>query len=130
MQKLIALLFITTISITLSAQEEQQEKPKTPVEMAMEQSDKLQELLKLNNKQLFLVDSVLQSNLAGVSDEYEKLRKGGRLSNEAYFNVRDSWQIKTEEAFKKILTEEQFKKYMISIGRMDKKGQPRKFPKY
>ena len=55
MQQLIDLLIITTVSITLSAQEEQQEKPKTPVEMAMEQADKLQELLKLNNKQLFLV---------------------------------------------------------------------------
>ena len=122
-----ALLFL---SAAISAQEQQQEKPKTPVEIAQEQSDKLQIELKLNNKQLFQVDSVLQANLTGVNDEFEKMKKGGRLTNEAYIQVRDDWQLKTEDAFKKILTEEQFKKYMIYIGKMDKKGRMKKIPKY
>jgi hypothetical protein len=114
----------------MSAQDQQQEKQKTPVEIASEQADKLQEQLKLNNKQLFQVDSVLQNNITGVTADFEKLKKGGRMSSEAYIQVRDSWQLKTEEAFKKILTEEQFKKYMIFIGKMDNKGRMKKQPRY
>lgn len=129
--KALLTFFVIILSFTaLSAQQEQQEKPKSPVEIAEAQADKLQLELKLNNKQLFQVDSVLQSNLTGVSAEFEKLKRGGVSSNDAYINVRDSWQLKTEEAFKMILTEEQYKKYLVFIGKMDSKGRMRKLPRY
>ncbi len=129
--KFLSFLFIVTLtSLTLSAQQEQQEKPKSPVEVAAAQADKLLTELKLNGKQLFQVDSVLQSNLTGVSNEFERMKKGGISTNEAYMNVRDSWQLKTEEAFKLILTEEQFIKYMKYIGKMDSKGRMKKLPRY
>lgn len=130
MKFLLSVSIFTLSFITLTAQQEQQEKPKSPAEIAETQADKLQTELKLNGKQLFQVDSVLQSNLTGVSAEFEKLKKGGITSNDAYINVRDSWQLKTEEAFKKILTEEQFKKYMIFIGKMDSKGRMKKLPRF
>lgn len=130
MKFLLTAFIITLTTITLSAQQEQQEKPKSPVEIAEAQADKLQTELKLNNKQLFQIDSVLQSNLTGVSAEFEKLKKGGVSTNDAYINVRDSWQLKTEEAFKKILTDEQYTKYLKYIGKMDSKGRMRKLPRY
>ena len=98
--------------------------------MAADEADKLYVDLKLSNRQLFLIDSVLQANYTGITNDFEKLKSAGRQTNTAFIQVREAWLQKTEDAFKLILNEEQFKKYLIKIGKMDSKGRPRKQPKY
>lgn len=109
---------ITLLMITISAfaQNQEQEPQKTPVEMAAIQADKFQKDFGLNDSQTFRVDSVLQANLQGVYDEFEKMKKGGVQSSENYRAVQDKWFKKTEDAFRLIFNAEQFLKYQKMTG--------------
>ncbi|MEN6618441.1 MAG: hypothetical protein ABFC28_02935 [Rikenellaceae bacterium] len=107
-------LLITTISSF--AQDQQQEKQKTPVEIAAEQTDRFQKDLGLNDAQAFLVDSVLQTNLTGVYTDFERMKAGGVQSSESYRAVQEMWMKKTEDAFRKILTPDQFLRYEKMTG--------------
>jgi len=71
-----ALLIITSSAF---AQNQQEEKQKTPVELAAIQADKFQLDFGLTDGQTFQVDSVLQVNLTGVYGEFEKMKAGGAI---------------------------------------------------
>jgi len=107
-------LLLTTISAF--AQNQQQEKEKTPIELAAIQADKFQKDFGLNDSQTFMVDSVLQTNLTGVYEAFGKMRAGGVQSPQNYRAVQEMWMKKTEDAFHKILTPEQFLRYEKITG--------------
>lgn len=111
----ISLLIITILLSSTSSfaqyQNQQEEKPKTPVEIAAMQADKYQKDLGLNDGQTFLVDSVLQANIGGVYADFERMKKGGVQTQESYRAVQELWMNKTDAAFKKIFTPEQYLKY-------------------
>lgn len=104
------LLFLLLSSQLVAQQQEQP--PKSPAEMASIQADDMQKQLKLNDAQVFYVDSILQHNYTAVSAEFEKMKKAGIQSPENYMKVQKMWNEKTEDAFKKVLTEEQFIYYL------------------
>jgi len=89
---------------------------KSPVEIAAEQADRLQIDLKLNDYQTFLADSILQANIAGVTEEFERMRVGGMQNPDSYREVQNKWRIKTEDAFEKFMTFEQFDRYLRISG--------------
>jgi hypothetical protein len=123
--KILITLLSLSLYLTAYSQEQNQEK-KNPIELAAEQADKLEIDLKLNHKQHFLVDSVLQKNIAGVMAEFEQMQKGGMQNPESYREVQQKWFKKTEEAFKKFLTPEQFEKYLRLSGVPSKERKKRK----
>ena len=89
---------------------------KSPVEIAAEQADRLQIDLKLNDYQTFLADSILQANIAGVTEEFERMKAGGMQNPDSYREVQNKWRIKTEDAFEKFMTFEQFDRYLRISG--------------
>ncbi|MCK9628250.1 MAG: hypothetical protein M0R37_06635 [Bacteroidales bacterium] len=104
-------LFFLLLSAKLIAQ--QQEQPqKSPAEMAAIQADDMQKQFKLSDTQVFYVDSILQHNYTAIAAEFEKMKKAGIQSPDSYMNVQKAWNQKTEDAFKKVLTEEQFINYL------------------
>lgn len=94
-----------------------QEPEKTPEQLASEQADRLQKDLDLADHQVFYIDSVLQYNFTGLTKEMEDMRKAGMQSRDSYMNVQKKWGMKTEEAFEKILDNNQFVKYLKLSGR-------------
>ncbi|MPM34572.1 hypothetical protein SDC9_81158 [bioreactor metagenome] len=100
--------------------QQQQQPQKTPVEIAAEQADRLQRDLKLDNYQVFVVDSTLQTNLAGVMNEFEQMKKGGMQNPESYREVQKLWQKKTDDTFERIMTLEQFDRYLRISGMSNK----------
>ncbi|MFA6335284.1 MAG: hypothetical protein WCX48_06980 [Bacteroidales bacterium] len=114
--RLFAAITLLTTTINAFAQDQQQEKQKSPVEMAAEQADKLQKDFKLNDAQVFLIDSVLQTNFTGVYEEFENMKQGGVQSSQSYQAVQEKWMHKTENAFQKILTPDQFLRYQKMTG--------------
>lgn len=108
-----SLLLITTSAF---AQNQQEEKQKTPVEMAAIQADKFQLDYGLTDAQTFLIDSVLQTNFTGLYQAFDKMKAGGVQSQESYRAVQEMWMKKTEDAFKKIFTPEQYLKYEKMTG--------------
>lgn len=89
---------------------------KSPIEIAAEQADRLQIDLKLNDYQTFLADSILQANIAGVTEEFERMRVGGMQNPDSYREVQNKWRTKTEDAFEKFMTFEQFDRYLRISG--------------
>ena len=122
--RLLLFILFSLSFVSLSAQNEP--KQKTPIEIAAEQADKLEKDLELNYRQVYLIDSVLQTNLTGAFNDFENMKAAGRQYNAGYQSVKEMWQKKTEIAFKSILSEEQYKKYLIIIGKLDRKGRTKK----
>jgi len=113
-----ALLITTTCAF---AQNQQEEKQKTPVEMAAMQADKFQTDFGLTDGQTFQIDSVLQVNLTGLYGEFDKMKAGGVQSSENYRAVQEKWMRKTEDAFRKIMTPDQFLRYEKITGQYAKR---------
>lgn len=123
MNKLSPLIFTTAIflSLLLSISVKGQEPPqKSPSQIASEQADRYHKDLKLNDYQLFIIDSVLQTNLNGVTNEFERMKKGGMQNPESYREVQKRWQAKTDDAFERVLTLEQFDRYLKLSGMPNK----------
>ncbi len=108
-------ILLFAVSAGVNAQNQDQ-KQKTPIEIASEQADRLQIDLKLNDYQLFKTDSILQTNLTGVTNQFEQMRKGGLQNPESYREVQKIWQVKTSDAFEILFTLEQFDKYLKMTG--------------
>ncbi len=114
--RLLTILSFSLTGICASAQNQQEEKQKTPVEMAAIQADKFQLDYGLTDAQTFLIDSVLQTNFTGLYDAFDKMKAGGVQSQESYRATQEIWMKKTEEAFKKIFTPEQYLRYEKMTG--------------
>lgn len=114
---LLALPLITLTLCFANIETYGQEPEKSPEQMASEQADRLQRDLKLADHQLFFVDSVLQYNFVGMRREMEEMRKAGLQTRESYVASQKRWGQKTEEAFEKILDNDQFIKYLKISGR-------------
>ena len=113
--KILFIAILVALTTSLRAQTQQQE-PKTPEEMAIEQALKLQRDLKLSDYQLFYVDSILQTNFVGQQQEFEKMKASGLQSQKSYEDVFNKWKTKTEDAFEKILDKTQFEKFLKLSG--------------
>lgn len=108
---------------------QQQPEQKSPEEMAIDEANKLERELSLNGAQLFYVDSILRHNFMGLSDDMAALRARGSQDVTSYSTTRDKWINKTMEAFKGILDEQQYIKYLKYLGKGSeyKKGKDGKY---
>ena len=107
----------------------QQQEEKTPEEIAIEQANKLEVDLKLNSTQVFYVDSVLRHNYAELQAEIDNARARGSQDQNTYKTINDKWMFRTFDAFKVILDEQQYIRYlkMMGHGKEYKKGKDGKF---
>lgn len=78
------------------------------------QLDNLTKTFKLDEVQIFFVDSILQYNFHAMNDEFEQTRRSGASNSETYQIISDKWMSATDDAFERFFTEEQWKKYMKS----------------
>lgn len=106
----------------------QQQQPLTPeqkekqlYEAIQKQVDDYAENLNLEDWQIFYADSILTHNLVELSKEYEIQSKNKVSDSSIYMLIQDTWMEKTYQAFKKILNEEQWQKYLkTGAGRAKK----------
>lgn len=87
------------------------EKEKTPEEIAWEEAEKLEDELALEPHQTFYVDSVLQHDLRGMYEDLKTLKMSGTSEYNAFNKVKELWSARIDSAFRKILDDEQWKKY-------------------
>lgn len=92
-------------------------KEKTPEEVAAMEVEMLERELELNAEQAFYVDSILQHNYRGLKTEFENMQKSGMQDGRNYEKVREKWINKNLEAFKKVLTEQQYIMYLKRLGK-------------
>ena len=103
----IVMLLCATV---LSAQE--REKPLETWERAEAEADRLQESLKLEDWQVFYVDSTLKHDYAALMAEAEKLQASKVSNSSMYIAVQDKWMETIEASYKRIFTDEQWAAYL------------------
>lgn len=128
-------LFFIAAAVLLSAVSavpafaQQQEKEKTPEEVAAAEVKAMVKELQLSDAQEFYCDSILTHNYISMKSDFENLQKSGMQEASTYQFLKDRWQKKTLEALKKVLDEQQYIKYLrrIGKGREYKKGKDGKY---
>lgn len=110
MKKIIltAALLLSTLPAALAQNNEQKDIPT----MAAEAADYLAKMIDLEDYQIFQIDSTFQYNFAHMTEEFNAVRKSGASNSELYQKVTDRWYAACDSTFKKIFTEEQWKKYL------------------
>ena len=103
---------------TLSPEEEEQKF----FEFIQNSVERYERLLKLEDWQVFYVDSILTHNNTAIKDECKALQDR-KVSN---YDVQDKWNEATYQAFRKILNDEQWKKYLKSGAKKEKKARDKK----
>ena len=87
----------------------------------LKQVESLTNVYKLDDVQVFFVDSILTYNYNAMMDEMQEARKIGASNSDTFQGISDKWMDATDKAFEKIFTEEQWAKYMKSTYGKEKK---------
>lgn len=98
----------------IKAQDNSKEKVPTTEEMATAEAERLGNLLKLEDWQLFYVDSILQHDYAALKKEMEELKKYKVENYNLYIFIQDKWMDKIDNGYKKFFTPEQWAAYLKS----------------
>lgn len=94
---------------------------------AAKEAERLGELLNLEYWQIFYADSILRHDYGCLNEEVLEMRENRMSRNESYQIVQDKWTEKADNALKKILTPEQWKKYLKDgAGRRIREREKRK----
>lgn len=125
----VCILAIAALFFTNPLAAQQQEEQKTPEEMAILEAEKLETELNLTGTQLFYVDSILRANFNSLSEDMEALRGRGSQDLDSYTTTREKWIQKTIDAFKLVLDEQQYIRYLkyLGKGKEYKKGKDGKY---
>lgn len=102
------------VSLLLSAMPEAlaQNEQKDLSTMAAEAADNLARMLKLEDWQIYQVDSTYQYNFAHLTEEYNNVHRSGASNSDLYRKVTDRWYEACDTTFHKIFNEEQWQKYL------------------
>lgn len=96
------------------AQAQSQKEPPTAEESAAMESERLEKALKLEDWQVFYVDSTLRHDFVGMEAEIKEMQTAKVGNYGLYLRIQDKWFIQIEESFKKFFTEAQWKKFIKS----------------
>lgn len=111
----VAIMLAGILSLSLiddvSAQEPQQPDMN---KIAEEEADRLQNLLELEDWQVFYVDSTLKASYAKLQMEYDRLHKAKVSNIVLYQEAHDKCSESIDASYKSIFTEEQWAAYLKS----------------
>lgn len=116
--KLMLTLAVLASTTVLRAQNGEGER--TPEEIATEEANRLERLLKLEPHQTFFIDSILQHDMRALHDDIEVLKASGTQEYTAYKQIQDKWTNQIDSAYKKVLTEYQYMIYRRNAGKLNK----------
>ena len=110
------LLAILSLSFTLTGFAQEQLTPEQEEKKMREGIELLvlryEESLDLEVWQTFYVDSILVHNYNAMAEETKALAMNRVENGDLYTMISDKWEDETYNAFRKILTDEQWKKYL------------------
>ena len=116
-------------SLSLAAQSMTDEEKKAEKEFheSLEREiDRLTNVLKLEDWQVFYVDSILNHDYKAMQDELKDLQSKKVSNTDMYYDIQYKWQDSIYEAFQKIFDEDQWAKYLKTGAARDKKTRDKK----
>ena len=114
MKRTLLAIVLLLAALPLAAQNPDQEKPKTIPDIAAERADELQKYLKLEDYQVFQIDSTMQHDMQAMQDEVARMQKAGVSNPDFYEAVMDRWYNSTDSTFQCVFTPEQWTRYLKS----------------
>lgn len=113
MRKIACLIFLSSLFIGVGAfAQDQDQKTPTPEETAAKEADRLGTLLKLEDWQIFYVDSTLQHDYTAYQEDIKKLQSSKVDNYDIYTMTWDRWMDQIENTYRKIFTEAQWNAYL------------------
>ena len=83
-------------------------------------------LLKLEDWQVFYLDSIMTHDYEAMTQEINVLRDAKMSNQDAYIMVQDKWSEKMYQAFRGIFNDEQWTKYLKSGAGREKKARDKR----
>lgn len=131
----IVFAFLATVGASLYAQEEE-EGPLTPEQQEQKMQEyiddlvsRLESTLKLEDWQVYYVDSILNNDYKAMQKELTDMQKA-KISNTAlYSQASDKWSEQIYNSMHKVLNEDQWKKYLKSGAAREKKARDKRMEK-
>ncbi len=109
---IIAGLLTVSCPFTLAAQETAPQKEVNVEELAIKEAERLADLLKLEDWQVFYADSILRHDYGCLHEEVKTLQRQQISRSEVYQLIQDKWMEQADNALEKVFTPEQWKKYL------------------
>ena len=113
-----------------------QEQPLTPeqrekqlYENIQKQVDDMADRLDLEDWQVFYADPILTANFGELAREYEQLGRNRVSDPDIYVRIQDGCMEKNYNAFRRILSDEQWAKYLKSGAAREKKARDKRAAK-
>jgi hypothetical protein len=124
----LSLLFFPLVQYTASAQQQDIEKEnEKKLETYIEtETERLTDLLHLEDWQVFYVDSTLNNDYHAMQGELKKLSDAKVTNYDLYRSVQDKWMEKIYNSYHKFLNDAQWKKYLKSGAAREKKVRDRR----
>ncbi|MBO4610513.1 MAG: hypothetical protein J5668_00245 [Bacteroidales bacterium] len=126
--RILVLSLLALIPVAVRAQEQ-----KSPEQMEKEmyaaiekEVEKYTNLLDLDMAQEFYVDSILTHDYFAMREEMMQKSNARVSSNDVYVSIQDKWAEKIYVAFRKVLTDEQWEKYLKNGAAKDKKARDKR----
>ncbi len=107
-----AFLILASLCFGLAAYAQQEPKEPDYYELAEKETERLQRAVKLEDWQLFYVDSTLVTDYMGLAEEIGKLQANKVSNTTMYQMVQDKWMEKIDASYKKFFSEEQWAAYL------------------
>jgi len=134
MRRIIRSIVLCTVlfagfSLSLSAQEMTADEKKAEKDFhdsVEREIDRLASLLKLEDWQVFYVDSILNHDYKAMQAELKVLQDQKVSNTDMYYDIQYKWQDKIYEAYEKLFDESQWAKYLKSGAARDKKARDKK----
>lgn len=122
-------LFLLSICCFAQQTPQEKEREKQVREMIEKEVTRYEDLLKLEDWQVFYADSVLNHNFTAMQSELKSMNESGVGNSDLYTLVVDKWQEKTYVAFRKFLDDSQWAKYLKSGASKSKKERDKRAEK-
>lgn len=126
---LTVLLALAAFSAAAQEQLTPEQREKQLYENIQKQVDDLTESLKLEDWQVFYLDSILVNNFTAMSAEFEEMSKNRVSSQDLYVFIQDKWMEETYNAVHKILDDNQWQKYLKQGAAKAKKARDKRAEK-
>ncbi|MCQ2177801.1 MAG: hypothetical protein MJY42_02820 [Bacteroidales bacterium] len=122
------------LCIFCSAQEQEPVDEATRERQFREAIDKqitrMEDILKLEDWQVFYLDSIYTHDYTCLKDELDALQKKGMRNNSAYERARDKWMEQIYQAMHGVLDENQWNKYLKMGEAKNKKDRDKRAAKW
>ena len=125
----LAVVCLLFSALTVFAQQNppsQEEQEKKMSEYIQKEVDRLEMTLKLEDWQVFYVDSILNHDLRAMQEEMNNLSSSKVSNYDIYTRTNDKWAEKIYVAFRKVLNDNQWQKYLKSGAAREKKAREKR----